>query len=182
MKLRILVLISLTVVAFAAPTSPVAAKGPTSLVVSGDGIDGAIVLRAISRPARWWALVDAARFFEFDGGSRTAALTSAGGSVPDYAVGTRIHLTWIVPGGGDDGETGCLTQELYPFAPGGARLYTPEGQRVYRYAVAAGWRRAGSDVIVLLRRLGVPVVRGAAAADVRTTRPAVAPVWAAVRW
>jgi hypothetical protein len=183
MRLRVLVLISLTLVAFAVPTAPVAAKGPTSLVVSGDGIDGAIVLRAIHRPARWWKLVDAARFFEFDGGSQTAALTSAGGDAQETDLGTRIRLTWIVPGGGDDGETGCLTQELYPFAPGGARLYTPDGQRVYRYAVAAGWHRADPDVVALLRRLGVPVVRGAAVtADIGTTRPTVAPVWGLLHW
>ena len=158
MRLRIVVaaaVSALALAAFGGPGARVEAKGPTEVVVSGDGIDGVMVLRATDRPARWWPLVEAARFFEFDAASQVAPAE----------LGTRIRLTWIVVGGGVDGETGQLSQDLYLFAPGGARLYTPADQTVYGHSFAAGWHRVDSTVVTLLRRFGVPVARNAPPAD-----------------
>jgi hypothetical protein len=179
MRLRIVVVAALSLAAFGVPSARVDAKGPTELVVGGDGIDGAVVVRATDRPARWWTLVEAARFFEFDTGSEVAALRGADDVTTASDLGPRLRLTWIVIGGGDDGETSCLSQDLYPFARGGARVYTPEGQTVYQHPLAAGWRRVDSKVVTLLRRFGVPVARDAGTAD-QASRPASA--WALVHW
>jgi hypothetical protein len=182
MRLRIVVVATLSMVAFAVPTARVDAKGPIQLVVSGDGIDGAIVVRATDRPGRWWTLVEAARFLEFGAGSDAVALRQSGDVAPGSDLGTRLRLTWIVPGGGDDGETSRLSQDLYPFARGGARLYSPADQTVYGHPLAAGWRRVDSNVITLLRRFGVPVARHAVTADVHAPRPSPASAFALVRW
>ena len=179
MRLRILLVGALSLAAFGIPSARVDAKGPTELVVSGDGIDGPIVVRATDRPARWWPLVEAARFFEFDAGSEVVDLRGVDHGAAVFDLGTRLHLTWIIMGGGDDGETSCLRQDLYPFARGGARLYTPDGQTVYRHPLAAGWRRVDSNVVTLLRRFGVPVARHAFTTD-QVSRPASA--GALVRW
>jgi hypothetical protein len=182
MRLRIVAVAALSLVPFAVPGARVDAKGPTELVVSGDGIDGAIVVRATDRPARWWTLVEAARFFEFDEGSEVVALGRSGPADPESDLGTRLRLTWIVPGGGEDGEASRLSQDLYPFAQGGARLYSPADQTVYGHPLAAGWRRVDSNVVTLLRRFGVPVARHVALADVHALRPWPGSAWALVRW
>jgi hypothetical protein len=174
MRLRIVIAATLSLAAFGGPRASVDAKGPTEVVVSGDGIDGVTVVQATDRPARWWPLVEAMRFFEFDAASET------GGVAPVSDLGTRIRLTWIVVGGGVDGETSRLSQDLYPFAPGGPRLYTSVERTLYGHSFAAGWRRVDSKVVALLRRFGVPVVRHAVPSDVHGSRP-----WAGaalVRW
>jgi hypothetical protein len=174
MKLRIVVAAALSLLvlaAFGGPSARVDAKGPTEVVVSGDGVDGVMVVRATDRPTRWWPLVEAARFFEFDTASDVSAFGRAGDAAPVTDLGTRIRLTWIVVGGGADGETGLLSQDLYPFAPGGARLYTPADQTVYGHPFAGGWRRVDPNAVTLLRRLGVPVVRHAVPAAVHVSPP-----------
>jgi hypothetical protein len=183
MKLRLVVLGALSLVAFAVPTTPVDAKGPTTLLVSGDGIDGMVVVRPTDRPARFWTLVEATGFFEFGAGAAVSALRRSDDIASVADLGIRLRLTWIVPGGGEDGATSRLRQDLYPFARGGPRLDTPEDQTVYGYSVAAGSRRVDSNVVTLLRRLGVPVTRHAVIDDVVSVSPPwLGTVWALVRW
>ena len=183
MKLRIVVLAALSLVAFAVPTARVDAKGPTTLLVSGDGIDGTVVVRPTDRPSRFWTLVEATGFFEFGVRALVSALRRSDDTAAVADLGVRLRLTWIVPGGGEDGATSRLRQDLYPFAPGGARLDTPEGQTVYGYSVAAGLHRVDSNVVTLLRRLGVPVTRRAVTDDVVSVSPPwLGTVWALVRW
>ena len=182
MNLRLAVLAALSVVAFAVPPSRVDAKGPTTLLVSGDGIDGTVVVRPTDRPSRFWTLVEATGFFEFGSGAAVTAYRRSDHTAA-ADLGVRLGLTWIVPGGGEDGATSRLRQDLYPFAPGGPRLDTPEGQTVYGYSVAAGSRRVDSNVVTLLRRLGVPVSRHAVApAYGLVSPPWLGTVWALVRW
>jgi hypothetical protein len=169
MRLRIVIAAALSLLvlaAFAGPSARVDAKGPTEVVVSGDGIEGVMVVRATDRSARWWPLVEATRFFEFDIASEGLAFRRAGDAAPATDLGPRIRLTWIIAGGGAGGETGLLRQDLYPFAPGGARLYTPADQTVYGHSFATGWRRVDSSVVTLLRRFGVPIVRHAVPPEV----------------
>jgi hypothetical protein len=182
MKLRIVVVAALSLVAFALPTTRVDAKGPTTLLVSGDGIDGTIVVRPTDRPARFWTLVEATGFFEFGAGSAVSALRRSDDVAAAADLGVRLRLTWIVPGGGEDGATSRLRQDLYPFAPGGARLDTPAGQTVYGYSVADGSRRVDSNVVTLLRGFGVPMTRHAVTADVHVSPLWLGTVWALVRW
>ena len=62
-----------------------------------------------------------------------------------------------------------FVQWLYPFAPGGPLVHTPDGQEVYLEPVDGGWHRAERRLLSTLRQLGaLPKVAAARSALIAT--------------
>lgn len=49
-----------------------------------------------------------------------------------------------------------IVKHLYPFAEGGALLYTPPGQKLYDVRIRSGWTAATTRVMDLLHEAGLP--------------------------
>jgi hypothetical protein len=164
MKLRIVAVVTATVIAFG---SPAEAKGPSALTITGVGVDRPIVLEDDSLV--WPSIVNESVFFdaafsstEIFGGLAFAKARSTSAHVD---LGPRLRLTWSVYW--DTNRPHHLVQDLYPDAPGGPLLYTPAGQTLYDQKTLGGWYRARAVFVAALETAGVP-----SAAELRTARTA----------
>jgi hypothetical protein len=74
-----------------------------------------------------------------------------------------------------------VTQEVYPHAPGGPRIYFPPGQDLYgEMPIAAGWASGSADLRTLLVSLGAPATASEAALSSDTGNVELAATDAAV--
>jgi hypothetical protein len=149
--------VSIAVAAIAALVVPAlaAAKGPTAVSISGDGLTKTVkVLYDGSGGSPGDALTQAAGFFP-----------SAFGQSPDPMLhrrpagplGPRYKVVWRVPGG----AIYRLKQDLYPYARGGAVAYMKPGQPIFDMTTRGGWYR-NPELKRTLVRLGLPAQAPAA--------------------
>jgi hypothetical protein len=161
MKLRIFAVVAATVIAFG---SPVEAKGPSALMITGVGVDRPIVL-ANDSPV-WSRLVNESAFFDAMLSTNDTfgalAFGKTRSSPTPAALGPHLRLTWTVSWDKDH----HLVQDLYPGAPGGPLLYTPPDQALYDMETSGGWYRAPSAFVDALESAGVPSSRELRAARV----------------
>ncbi|MDX6507107.1 MAG: hypothetical protein QOG06_1751 [Gaiellaceae bacterium] len=146
-----LTLAAAVLVALALPTLA-AAKEPTQASISGPGFH-----KALSLP-------DGADFSSTPIGRLTTDsgfFPSAVGQSPDpmlharpaRPLGLRYRIVWTVPGGG---PTRRVTQDVYPYAHGGALAYMRPGQRIYGATTTGGWYPGGLALKQALVQLGLP--------------------------
>ena len=134
---RISCVVVLAVLALTGTTSPVQAKGPTEVDVSGPGVDGVHLTYTVRDDVDSVSLGDASRLFD---------MWSPGqlGIAPDLSVdelGPRYVLTWSGdPHSGTTGED-LVVQNAYPFAEGGAWVEFPPDQELWGAPIASGWVR-----------------------------------------
>jgi hypothetical protein len=146
--------LTLAAAVFAALALPTfaAAKEPTQASISGPGFH-----KTLSLP-------DGADFSSTPIGRLTTDsgfFPSAVGQSPDPMLharptgplGLRYRLVWTVPGGG---PTRRVTQDLYPYAAGGALAYMRPGQPIYGATTTGGWYPGGLALKQTLVQLGLP--------------------------
>ena len=80
---------------------------------------------------------------------------------PRGDLGPRYAVRYRVPTGG---RPATITQTLYPYAAGGALVYTRPGQPLYGRTTPGGWFRVLPTVKPLLVRRGLPATAPAPAA------------------
>lgn len=164
MRRLLMMIISVAVLALTA--SSAMAKGPISMRITGlesgaitvGGQEGAGepgsggLLAGLAEAAGLWANT-------FD---RTAAL---GEERPTGDLGPRLRLSSVVPGpSGDD----IVTQDVYPWAQGGAVTFTPSGQDYAGMTTRGGWFLGGAALSDALTAAGVPARPPTTATPLRT--------------
>jgi hypothetical protein len=76
-------------------------------------------------------------------------------SAPKGNLGPVYHVTYVVPG--PNSTAGRITQDLYPYAPGGAVSYMAPNQLVWQgTTTVGGWYHGGAALKQDLVSLGLP--------------------------
>src|SRR3954452_12901477 len=111
---RVMLVAAIAVGAAGLAASAASAKGPTQAMISGPGLDGAIVVRgdAESTPGTsFWTLVQESGFFATVFGQQTPDPTLK--ARPKGDLGPRYDVVYLVPGPDRDS---ALHAEVYPYA------------------------------------------------------------------
>ena len=77
---------------------------------------------------------------------------------PSGNLGPKLTIRYVVPGGDNqtgESQTFHITQDVYPYAKGGAVTYMKPGQPIFGMATLGGWYRAYGLKEALVR-LGLP--------------------------
>jgi hypothetical protein len=131
--------------------------GPTSSGRSGPGQDGNLNLLATET-----------RLFETLFGDRV-------GSAPSSTLGPRYTITWTMQRELSPGKTFDVHSDLYPFAKGGAVMFTHGGQKVRDTAgthiLHSGWARANPVITDNLLAWGLPKYHPAGASAPTASPP-----------
>jgi hypothetical protein len=149
MKVRILLVTALTGgLAFGWTTA--AAKGAQRLTLTGPGLATPIQLTNSPESVRaMHRIAEHAGLYKY-GSDRVLAHRPAGDLGPRYVATYDLVIA--------QSTTTPLCQEMYPFAAGGAVVYTPPGQRVGGGTRRpARWYQAGTELTMRLVAVGVPV-------------------------
>jgi len=134
-----------------------AAKGPTALTITGEGLDGPIEIGAQAGGGEPGSGGQVSRLAEHTG--LFATMFGATGSELDTQrpagdLGPAVTLTWTVPMG--DLEADPLVQRLHPWAEGGPVTHTESGQAHFGHETVGGWYTGGQELAGLLAEIGVP--------------------------
>jgi hypothetical protein len=127
------------------------AKGPSAASVTGPGLDKALSVKGTEGSGPLGELTQWAGFFPAAFGQQPNPMLSGR---PDGKLGSRYTIRYLVPG--PNGERFRITQDLYPYAKGGALTYTKPGQRIFDMRTRGGWYRGGQELKRVLVRTGLP--------------------------
>jgi hypothetical protein len=139
----------LFVLCAAALLAPAAlAKGPSEASITGPGL---------SKPITFKGMDDASKLTEY-----TGVFPAAFGQSPDPMLkgrpagrlGRKYTISYVVPG--PNSQTFHLSQDVYPYARGGAVTYMKPGQAIFDSRTIGGWYPAGSALKDFLIRAGLP--------------------------
>ncbi len=145
-------LVAAVLVALALPTLA-AAKGPSSVSISGPGLDGALSIRGDGEGSTpLGTLTIASGFFEQVFGQSPDPTFS---TRPRGVLGPRYTAVYLVPG--PDGIRSRIVQHLYPYAKPVALTHMRQGQRFWEVDTThGGWYRAPATLKRMLVRVGLP--------------------------
>ena len=125
------------------PTAALA-KGPSAASISGPGLDTAIKISGDgeTQGTALGRLTLDAGFFPAAFGQEPNPLLPGR---PSGGLGPKYTIRYRVPGGGEPGRVQVfhITQDLYPYAAGGAVTYMKPGQKIFDFATRGGWFRGG---------------------------------------
>ena len=143
------------------------AKGPTEATIEGDSLEAPIVLSIGKGKSDddFWKLAEQSGFYETTFRQTPDPTMDA---PPTKNLGPSFTVTWTVPYEEGMGAASTIVNTLYPYAEGGALLYSEPGQRIYDAATNGGWMRSSRLLPTMLERLGVP----APGTDATTSTPA----------
>jgi hypothetical protein len=144
--------------------APAQAKGPVSAVISGPGID-TTRLTFDSDETKLAALLDIA-YPWIDGRGVWRAGRPAGELGPMYSVTYRMPPEMRLT------RDEVVRQTIYPFADGGAVVYTARGQTMFGNPLQHGWKTASGQLTAVMRDLGA--VDPNAATNAASVTPAAA--------
>jgi hypothetical protein len=140
---RFLVAAAMSVAVLAVPFDA-SAKGAAGLTISSGS-------RTWDADRLAMEIAEQSHFYEALWEPGISAFTSA----PTKNLGTRLVLAWDMDHDGSaPGPDVAFVQWLYPYAPGGPLVHTPNGQEVYLEPVDGGWHRAERRLLSTLRQLG----------------------------
>ena len=140
------------VVLAAAVLAPAAlAKGPSSASVSGAGLGKSLAIKGTEGSGPLGNLTQYSGLFPAAFGQQPNPMLPGR---PDGKLGPRFTIRYVVPAG--DRVRFRITQDLYPYAAGGALTYTKPGQRIFDSRTVGGWYRGGIELKQLLVRAGLP--------------------------
>lgn len=143
MKRLVLVLLA------AAALAPAAlAKGPSAATITGPGLDHAVAVRGTEMSGRLGDLTTYSGFFPAAFGQEPNPLLAH----KPANLGPRYVIHYLVPGG----RIFRLTQDLYPYARGGAVTYMRPGQPIFDMYSKGGWYRGGAGLKRVLVAAGLP--------------------------
>ena len=125
------------------------AKGPSEASISGPGLDKTITLAGMGDSSD---LTQDAGFFPAVFGQSPDPMLPG---KPAGKLGPKFTIRYIVPGG--NSTSFRLTQELYPYATGGALTYMKPGQAIFGATTNGGWYRGGDALERTLAKVGLPV-------------------------
>jgi hypothetical protein len=130
-----------------------AAKGPDQAKVSGPGLGKTLIIRGNSESSGN-ALAD----FAMNAGFFPAAFQQIPNPMlpgrPKGALGPKYTIDYRVPG--PNRETFRITQDLYPYAHGGAVTYMKPGQKIFDGHTYGGWFLGGVPLKLTLQHQGLP--------------------------
>jgi hypothetical protein len=133
----------------AAVLAPAAlAKGPSAASVTGPGLDHAVAVKGTEASGLLGELTQYAGFFPAAFGQQPSPLLAQ----RPKQLGPRYTIHYVVPGG----AIFHLTQDVYPYARGGAVTYMKPGQPIFGMDSRGGWYRGGADLKRALVRAGLP--------------------------
>jgi hypothetical protein len=139
------------VIFLAAVLAPAAlAKGPSAASVTGPGLGKAVSVKGTEGSGALGDLTQYSGFFPAAFGQTPDPMLQGR---PTGKLGQRFTIRYRVPGGG--GEVFRITQDLYPYAQGGALTYTKPGQRIFDMRTRGGWYRGGPALKQTLVRAGL---------------------------
>lgn len=132
--------------ALLAPTA--LAKGRSEASITGPGLSKPIVFKGMD---------DATKLTEY-----TGVFPASFGQSPDPMLqgrpagklGARYTIRYVVPG--PNSTTFRLSQDVYPYARGGAVTYMKPGQAIFDSKTIGGWYPAGNALKYFLIRAGLP--------------------------
>jgi LPXTG-motif cell wall-anchored protein len=129
------------------------AKGPSSASISGPGLGKTIKVSGDGETAgtALGELTLAVGFFPAAFGQQPNPMLSGR---PQGKLGPKYTIRYVVPG--PSSTAFHITQDLYPYAAGGAVTYMKPGQRIFDFATRGGWFRGGSTLKQALVRDGLP--------------------------
>jgi hypothetical protein len=133
------------------------AKGPSSASISGPGLGKTIQIRGDGE-TEGTALGQLA----FNAGFFPAAFTQQPDPMlperPAGKLGPKYTIRYLVPGGGEPGHVQMfhITQDLYPYAAGGAVTYMKPGQKIFDFTTHGGWFPGGIALKQTLLQKGLP--------------------------
>ena len=144
----------------AAALAPAAlAKGPSNASITGPGLDKAVSVKGTEGSGALGALTNYTGFFPAAFGQSPDPMLH----VKPAGLGPRYTIRYLVPGG--NGVAFHLTQQLYPYARGGAVTYLKPGQRIFDMRTRGGWYRGGEALKRTLVQAGLQRTRPARAAE-----------------
>ena len=158
---KFLIAAAVTLATLAVPAEA-SAKGAAGLTISsfGRSWEAGELLPAIADQSRFYDTLWEPSMYAFS----TTEWT------PPRNLGPRLVMAWDMDHDGSaPGPDRPFVQWLYPFAPGGPLVHTPDGQEVYLEPVDGGWHRAERRLLSTLRQLGaLPKVAAARSALIAT--------------
>jgi hypothetical protein len=141
------------------------AKGPSQATVTGPGLGKTISFTGSGEASgsALGNLTEYAGFFPAAFGQSPDPML--GGGRPAGRLGPKFTIHYVVPGG--NGAVYRLTQDLYPYARGGALTYLKPGQAIFDSPSRGGWYRGGDVLKQTLVRAGLPATapRGGGGTD-----------------
>ena len=141
-------LLAFVLLAAAALAPAALAKGPSAASITGPGLDRAVAVKGTESSGLLGELTQYAGFFPAVFGQSPDPMLHGRPS----SLGPRYTIRYVVPGG----AIYHLTQQVYPYARGGAVTYTKPGQNVFGMDSRGGWYRGGADLKQTLVRAGLP--------------------------
>src|SRR5919197_2410562 len=120
------------------PTAALA-KGPSQASISGPGLGKTLKISGSEAPGTTLGqlTVDVGFFPAAFGQEPNPMLPGR----PSGKLGPRYTIRYLVPGGGRPGHVQMfhISQDLYPYAAGGAVSYMKPGQRIFDSGTRGGW-------------------------------------------
>ncbi len=133
------------------------AKGPSDASVSGPGLGKTLSVSGSgeTQATALGQLTLNAGFFPGAFGQEPNPMLPGR---PHGKLGPKYTIRYLVPGGGEPGHVQRfhITQELYPYAAGGAVTYMKPGQQIFDVTTRGGWFRGGSALKQTLVHDGLP--------------------------
>lgn len=153
---KIIVAVALVALA-AAPTA--SAKGPTHAELTGPGLRTPILFNGYGEGGgnAFSRFVDGVGWFPAMFGQQPSPMLRGRPSGP---LGSAYTVRYRVPTG--DARAVRIVQTLYPYATGGAVVYTKPAQPLFGMASPGGWFRAAPFVKPMLVKRGLPATAAAA--------------------
>jgi hypothetical protein len=129
-----------------------AAKGPSSASISGPGLEKTIVIQGNGESFRspLGQLTMEAGFFPGMFQTSPDPMLKA---APKGNLGPKFRIDWVVPV--PDGVASHVSQDLYPYAHGGAVTYTKPGQSIFDGKSYGGWYVGGRPLKLTLVKQGL---------------------------
>jgi hypothetical protein len=148
---RLTLTLAVGATALALPAAALA-KGPSAATISGPGLSKSLSFTG-SGEASGTVLGNLtlyAGFFPATFGQEPDPMLHAR---PKGKLGARFTIHYLVPG--PDSTAFHVTQQLYPYARGGAVTYLKPGQPIFDIRTRGGWYPAGPALKQLLVRAGL---------------------------
>jgi LPXTG-motif cell wall-anchored protein len=130
------------------------AKGPSAASISGPGLGKTLRIsgNGENESSALGRLTADTGFFPSAFGQEPNPLLPGR---PHGKLGPKFTIRYLVPGG-DGRRVFHITQDLYPYAAGGAVTYMKPGQKIFDFTTTGGWFRGDVELKQTLVRHGLP--------------------------